>query len=187
MKKLSLILGALALALGGAVAQAQIKRLTLDELTTATDNGVVGTIVARRVIDLGNERDGLGLYFTVLTIQGESLYDGRKITVDVVKNGGWIDASRGIGSWDSEAPSDEETAIGKKVVAYYRWSKNIANGVGANILYAAHGSLFRTVEGPSGTVVLGRGDGYAVSKNMKLASLQKATRAIIDAQAAQGK
>ena len=183
MKKTTTLLGALVLALGGVVPQAQIERLTLAEMTTITDNAILGTITRGKVIEVGNEREGFGLYYTVLTIEGESLYTGRKTTVDVVKRGGWIDKTKGIGSWDSESPTDEETAIGKKVVAYYKWSKNIGSGVGANFLYASHGSLFRTVEGPTGTVVMGRGDGYAIDKNMSVDNLRKATRSILDAQA----
>lgn len=179
MKKLSLLLGAALLALGGVGSQAQIQRLTLEQITTRSDHAIVGTIVGRKVVDLGNEIDGFGLYYTILTIEGDSLHDGRKMTVDVVKRGGWIDKEAGIGSWDSEAPSDEETALGKRIVAYYFWT-NIAQNHGANLLYASHGALFRTVEGPTGTVVMGRGDGYAIHKNRSLANLRKATVAILE-------
>lgn len=184
MKKYSILLGALAVALGGVLAHAQIKRLSLEQMTTLTDNAILGTIKSSHVIDVGNERDGFGLYYTVLTIEGESLYTGRATTVDVVKRGGWLDKERGIGSWDSESPTDDETALGKKVVAYYRWVDNIGGNVGANILYASHGSLFRTVEGPTGTVVLGRGDGYAITKNTSVANLRKATATILQEAAA---
>jgi hypothetical protein len=179
MKKISILLGALVVALGGVIAQAQIKRLTLEQMTTVTDNAILGTIKARRAIDLGSERDGFGLYYTIITIEGESLYTGRATTVDIAVRGGWLDKERGIGSWDSESPTDDETAQGKKVVAYYKWVDNIGRGVGANILNASHGSLFRTVEGPTGTVVLGRGEGYAISKNTSVVSLKKATATIL--------
>jgi hypothetical protein len=179
MKKHPVVLAGLALALGGAIGQAQIKRLSLAEMTTETDNAVLGTVVASHVIDLGNEIDGFGLYYTVFTLEGESLYTGRKTTVDVVTRGGWIDRDAGIGCWDSEAPQAEEIAIGKKVVAYYKWVDNIGRGVGANILYASHGSLFRTAKSPGGLVVLGRGEGYAIDKNMKVSSLRTASRTIL--------
>ena len=41
----------------------------------------------------------------------------------------------------------------------------------ANALYAGHGGVYRTVKGRKGTVVLGRGDGYAINKNIKLSDL----------------
>ena len=178
MKKHKFLLAGLALAIAGAVGQAQIKRLSLVEMTNETDNGVLGTIVASRVIDLGNEVDGYGLYYTILTLEGESIFDGRKITVDIASRGGWIDKERGIGCWDSEAPQASEIAVGKEVLAYYFWSENIGRGVGSNILYASHGSLFRTAKSPTGTVVLGRGDGYAIDKNIQVGTLRTATRTI---------
>ena len=71
MKKLSLLLGAALLALGGVGSQAQIQRLTLEQITTRSDHAIVGTIVGRKVVDLGNEIDGFGLYYTILTIEGD--------------------------------------------------------------------------------------------------------------------
>ncbi|MFT5285034.1 MAG: hypothetical protein ACI8TQ_001195 [Planctomycetota bacterium] len=180
MKNRSLLLAALVLAFGGAAGIAQVKALSLTELTTFADNAVIGTVVASRVIDLGNERDGYELYYTVFTVEGDSIYNGRKTSVDVVARGGWIDKDRGIGCWNSEAPHATEIAVGKQVVAYYKWVDNIGRGTGANILYASHGSLFRTAKGPNGLVVLGRGDGYAINKNMKLSSLRTASRTILD-------
>ena len=180
MKKISILLGALLVALGGVAPQAQIKRLDLEQMTTRADHGIIGRVISRRVEDHGSERHGFGLYYTVLTIQGESLYNGRKMTVEVVKRGGWIDKERGIGSWDSEAATDGETALGKRIVAYYKWVDDLGAGRGANIFYASHGSMFRTVEGPTGTVVMGRGNGYAINKNTSLTSLRKATAAILE-------
>jgi len=178
MKKHKFLLAGLALAVAGAIGQAQIKQLSLKEMTNQTDNGVIGTIVASRVVDQGNEVDGFGLYYTIFTVEGQSIFDGRKITVDIASRGGWIDKERGIGCWDSEAPQASEIAVGKEVLAYYFWSENIGRGVGANMLYASHGSLFRTAKSPTGTVVLGRGEGYAIDKNIKLESLRTATRTI---------
>ena len=38
-------------------------------------------------------------------------------------------------------------------------------------MYAGHGGVYRTVKGRKGTVVLGRGEGYAVNKNITLTDL----------------
>ena len=179
MKKHRLLFAGLALAIGSALGIAQIKQLSLTEMTTLTDNAILGTVVASHVIDLGNERDGFGLYYTVFTIEGDSIYNGRKTTVDVVTRGGWMDKERGIGCWDSEAPQASEIAIGKEILAYYMWVDNIGRGVGANILYASHGSLFRTAKSPNGLVVLGRGPGYAIDKNISVSNLRKASKTIL--------
>ena len=50
MKKRKFLLAGLALAVAGAIGQAQIKRLSLTEMTNETDNGVLGTVVASRVV-----------------------------------------------------------------------------------------------------------------------------------------
>ena len=190
MKKLQLLpaglLAGLALAVAGSIGQAQVRELSLTEMTNQTDNGVLGTVIGSRVVDLGNEIDGYGLYYTIVTIEGRSIFDDRKITVDIASRGGWIDKEHGIGSWDSEAPQASEIARGKEVLAYYMWSENIGSGVGANILYASHGSLFRTAKSPTGTVVLGRGQGYAIDKNIKFETLRTATRAIIEEERLRG-
>ena len=41
-------------------------------------------------------------------------------------------------------------------------------------LYASHGGVYRTVDGPQGVVVLGRGEGYAVKNNTRLDHLEVA-------------
>jgi hypothetical protein len=62
------------------------------------------------------------------------------------------------------------------VVAFYRWTDDMGGGVPANALVAAHGGLYRTVEGPRGAAVLGRGEGYAVRSNRYLTDLESTVR-----------
>jgi len=166
---LSVLAGATALATATVLGTAQIERLDLQQMVTKADNAVVGEIVGREVIRIDHETDGPELYYTHLTIAGRSLVDGEELTVVVTHGGGFIDDENGV--WNSEAPTLEETKVGKNVVAFYQWTENMGGDLAANALYAAHGGLFRTVEGRSGTVVLGRGDGYAVANNIKLAQL----------------
>jgi len=68
--------------------------------------------------------------------------------------------------------------LGNRVVAFYRWSDQLGGGLSGNALMAAHGGLFRTVDGPHGTAVLGRGQGYAVSANVRLGDLESALGAL---------
>ena len=168
------------LAAGGAVGLAQIERLTLDDMVARTDNAVYGEIVAKQAFRVDDPVDGPELYFTTLTIEGRSLVDGKKITVDVTYHGGWVSEDEGV--WNSEAPTEEETRVGKRVVAFYKWTNNMGGQVAANALFAAHGGLFRTQDGPQGTVVMGRGDGYAVRKNTAIADLDTAVTTIRQAQ-----
>mgnify|MGYP003572562969 FL=1 len=169
------------LALLGATAlgSAQIERLTLDQMVSKTDNSVVAEIVGRKVFRVDHPVDGDELYYTTLTLKGRSLVDGRNATVDVTFPGGFINAEEGV--HNSEAPSADDIKVGNTVVAFYRWQDNMGGDVAGNGLYASHGGLYRTVEGPQGLVVLGRGEGYALSSNRSLKDLDKAVTTIAQA------
>ena len=174
MRRKILLPGLVALALGmaGSLGLAQIKRFTLDEMIAATDNTVFGEIVAQRVFRVDHAIDGPELYFTTLTIEGHSLNDDTPLTVDVTYHGGFINEEEGV--YNSEAPSADDVKLGNRVVVFYEWTDNMGGGVAANALVASHGGLFRSLDGPSGATVLGRGDGYAVDRNVKLADLKHA-------------
>ncbi|MFT7669301.1 MAG: hypothetical protein ACI8X5_002001, partial [Planctomycetota bacterium] len=80
--------------------------------------------------------------------------------------------------WNSEAPSMDDIKIGNSVVVFHKWSDNMGGDLAGHSLFAAHGGLYRTVDGPSGKVVLGRGEGYAVSTNIKVEKLDSRITAI---------
>jgi hypothetical protein len=156
----------------GLAAPAQIKSFTLAEMVQTADNAVYGQIVASRVIRTDSVIDGPELYYTQLTIQGRTLADNQPISVVVTFRGGFVSETEGV--FNSEAPAADDVKVGKKVVAFYRWQDDLGGGVPANALVAAHGGLYRTVDGPNGPAVLGRGTGYAVSANERLEQLASA-------------
>jgi hypothetical protein len=160
----------LLLGLLGAASPAQIKSFTLEELVTTADNAVYGTIVATRAFRVDHPLDGSELYFTRLTIEGRSLRDGTPLTVDVTFHGGFVSETEGV--FNSEAPAADDVRLGNRVVAFYHWQENLGGAHAANALVAAHGGLYRTVDGPRGAAVLGRGAGYAVGGNLRLAQLE---------------
>lgn len=170
------LLAALAVVAGAAVGGAQIERLTLSQMVEKTDGAVVAEITGHHVFRVDHPIDGPELYYTTLTLEGTSLSDGTPIVVDVTFPGGFIDEENG--AHNSEAPSQDDIALGNVVVAFYQWSDNMGGDVAANALYASHGGLYRTVEGPSGTVALGRGDGYAIDNNVKVSTLRTAVQTI---------
>ena len=177
MKKLyPLALGTLVLAITGTLGVAQIKAYTLDEMVGEADQAVHGQIVGSRVFRVDHAIDGPELYFTTLTIQGTLLADGTAVTVDVTYNGGFISEDEGV--FNSEAPIADDVKIGNRIVAFYKWSDNLGGDVAGNALMASHGGLYRTVEGPSDAVVLGRGEGYAVRNNVSVSDLESAVRRI---------
>ena len=118
-------------------------------------------------------------FFTKLTIAGRRLYDGQPTTVEVAFRGGFVSPTEGV--FNSEAPAADDVAVGKRVVAFYRWADDMGGGFADNALVAAHGGLYRTVEGPLGAAVLGRGEGYAIAANRRVADLETAVRTLASA------
>jgi hypothetical protein len=158
----------------GLAPRAQIKALTLDEMVLTADQAVSGQIVSSRVFRVDSKQAGSELYYTTLTIQGAGLYDSRPLSVDVTFRGGFINATEGV--FNSEAPAADDVKVGRHVVAFYRWSDDMGGSVPGNTLVAAHGGLYRVVEGPRGATVLGRGEGYAVRANLRVEQLRSGVR-----------
>ena len=165
---------ALFLAALGLTSPAQIKSFTLEEMVQTADGAVYGQIVGSHVIRVDSAIDGPELYYTVLTLQGRTLADNVAITIDVYYRGGFVSATEGV--FNSEAPAADDVALGKKIVAFYRWSGDLGGGQAGNALVAAHGGLYRTVDGPRGPAVLGRGEGYAVRANERVEQLAAAVQ-----------
>ncbi len=157
----------------------QIERLTLDQMVAKTDNAVFGKIKSRNTFRVDHPIDGAELYFTTLRIDGRSLEDGRALSVEVTYPSGNPDK----GTWNSEEPSADDVRVGNQVVAFYKWSDNMGGDVAANALYASHGGIYRTVQADAKAkpVVLGRGDGYAVGKNVQLEQLETSIRSLAKA------
>lgn len=158
------------LALLAALGSAQIERLDLDQMVARTDNAVRGRITATEVVRIDHPTDGAELYFTHLQVEGVSLFDGKPISVPVTFPGGFISPEQGV--HNSEAPSADETKVGSEVVVFYKHTPNMGGDLAANALYASHGGIYRVVKARSGEVALGKGDGYAISANVKVADLK---------------
>ena len=146
-----------------------------------TDDAVVGEIIGKEVFRVDHPVDGPELYYTTLFIRGESLYSGQEKTASVTFPGGFIDENNGV--YNSEAPSADEIRNGNVVVAFYKWSDNMGGDVAANALYASHGGLYTTFEtSGQGTIVQGRGDGYAIAQNTTKTALKASIQQIRQAQ-----
>ncbi len=172
MKFSTLGRGAVALAISAAatIATAQILRVNLTEIVAKTNDAVLGTIVKKHVVRIDHPVDGPELYFTTLSIEGVSLETAKPVTVDVSFMGGFIDAEHG--SFNSEAPSADDTKIGNKVVCFYRYNENMGGDFSGNEIFGWHGGIYRTFERSGNVVVQGRGDGYAVPSNVLLSDLK---------------
>lgn len=152
------------------LAAAQIERLDLDQMVARADNAVLGRIVASEVVRIDHPIDGPANYFTHLTVEGTSLYDGQPIRATVTFGGGFISPTEGV--YNSEAPSADETRVGNEVVVFYKWTDNMGAGLAGNALYAWHGGIYRVAATRKGAVVLGKGDGFAIQSNVRAADLR---------------
>ncbi len=169
---LALAVAPFALSAGPGVAQ--IERLSLEQMVQKTDGAVLGKIVQSKVFRVDHPQDGR-MYFTTLTIRGRALGEDRPLTVEVTFPGGFVSPDEGV--WNSEAPTAEETRVGNRVVAFYRWIDDMGGGVAANALYASHGGLYQVQRSRrQGDVVLGRGVGYALCSNCPAGELGEAVR-----------
>jgi hypothetical protein len=182
MKALSrttgLCLGAIALIGLGTVGTAQIERLSLRQMVNRTDNCVIGTITGKEVIRVDHPVDGPELYFTFLTISGRSMLTDQPMTVEVAFPGGFVDEQHGV--HNSEAPSADDTKVGNRVVAFYKWVENMGGDVAGNVLYCSHGGLYRTYDIDNKIIIQGRGDGYAIPTNIVRESLASRVKSLRD-------
>jgi hypothetical protein len=100
------------------------------------------------------------------------------MTVDVTYHGGFVSADEGV--YNSEAPAEDDVLLGNQVVVFYSWSDNMGGDVAANAMMAAHGGLYRTLQGRGSATVLGRGAGYALERNVRLGDLDAEVTRIFD-------
>jgi len=172
--KLSLpgfLASALAVAALATLGTAQILRLDLSQMIARTTDTVRGKIAARDVVQIDHPVDGTDMYFTTLTIEGRSLETGKPLTVKVSYAGGFVDAEHG--SFNSEAPSADDSRVGNDVVVFFQSGVNLGGGFVCNEVLTWHGGLYRTFERKGDVIVQGRGDGYAIPANVRLSDLSK--------------
>lgn len=173
------LLGAAALFTLSAVGFAQIERLSLSQMVQRTDDGIVGRIVDREVFRVDHPVDGPELYYTSITIQGHGLKNDDEKEIVITFPGGWIDRENGVDN--SEAPTADETRIGREIIAFHKWSDNMGGDVAANVLYASHGGLYTTFQNREGKMVVqGRGPGYAIESNMAASTLRQQVQVVLE-------
>lgn len=157
-------------------ATAAIERLDLSQMVQRADGGIHGRIVAKNVVRIDHERDGVKLYYTTLTIEGANLATGAAQTVDVVFPGGFVSETDGV--FNSEAPSADDQKVGNEVVAFWKHEDNMGGDLAGNALMCSHGGLYRTFGSKKGRIVQGRGEGYAIDRNTTLADLKTRVAAL---------
>ncbi|MDP6962557.1 MAG: hypothetical protein QGF46_00145 [Planctomycetota bacterium] len=143
-----------------------IEELDLMKMVSKTDVAVHGTITDVRTVKFTPENDDR-LIYTILTIEGKSLYDNSPISVDAAFLGGTY---QGESMMVTSMPAPSEYRLGNDVVVF----SGEVEGWGPEVdrcVYAAMGGIFRTIDSRNGKVVLGKGKGFAVENNMLVSSL----------------
>ena len=154
-----------------------IEELDLAKMVSKTDSAVHGTITDVRTVRFVPEGDDR-LIYTILTIQGEDLYTGKTATMEAAFLGGTFeDDSMMVTSM----PAPSEYRLGNDVVVF----RGAVEGWGPEIdhaVYAAMGGIYRTIDTKKGTVVLGKGEGFAVENNVRVGDLKSEMTRLQEAQ-----
>ena len=143
-----------------------IEELDLQKMISKTDIAVQGTITDVRTVKYTPENDDL-LIYTIVTIEGTSLYDSSPITVDAAFLGGTFE---GESMMVTSMPAPSEYRLGNDVVVF----SGTVQGWGPDIdrcVYASMGGIFRTIDSRNGAVVLGKGKGFAIEGNQLVSTL----------------
>jgi len=145
---------------------AAIKALNLEELMSISSGVVYGEIVKKDVLRF-DWADMQNVTHTKLTIEGEELTTGQKVTRELYYMGGSVE-----GQLDSPctAPKEHQTRVGAKVVAFYWFDETLISG-GANKIFC-FANLNQVLKGSGDPTVIGLGEGAAISHNIKLSSLR---------------
>ncbi|HEX9792401.1 MAG TPA: hypothetical protein VGC54_00315 [Planctomycetota bacterium] len=149
-------------------AKACIEALNLTQMVAKTDTAVNGVVTDVRSVLHTPEGESEAFVYTIVTVEGEDLYTGQSRTLEAAFLGG---THQGREFFVSSMPHPSEYAVGNKVLAFGSpvsdWGAEIDHA-----LYASMGGIFRTVETRRGQVFLGKGDGFAVEKNVTLEQLR---------------
>ncbi len=149
------------------VGRACIEELDLAQMVAKTDAAVNGTITNVRTVRYtppGDDR----LIYTLVTVAGTDLYTGQARTLEAAFVGG---THEGDSMMVTSMPAPSEYRVGNSVILFSApvegWGPDVERCV-----YAAMGGIFREIAGKKGAVILGKGEGFAVSQNVRLADLQ---------------
>ena len=112
--------------------------------------------------------DGSPAAYTNLLVKGESLYTGKAETVTASFVGGFLAGQR---IFSAEEPTASETQVGRKVVVFTSPWPSKGNAP-PRCLVAQHAGIFTVQPGPQGDVVLGKGEGFAIERNVLLQNLK---------------
>jgi hypothetical protein len=160
---------ALGLALVAVPAIASIKAMTLKELMTVTTDVVDVHILAKDSFKLDWPMEGA--VYTRLSVEGVSLRTQEPVKTDIVFLGSHDPADQ-FGT--SEMPTLQDTRVGSQAVIFFGKDQDIPGRL--NVAYGLH-CIYRVEEAFGAPVVIGKGEGFAFTENLKLDDVRTQVRA----------
>lgn len=178
------ILKAAAVLLGVALvaipAGAAIKAMTLAEAMEINSDVLHGRIVSKTTVK--TDRPLEGMVYTHMTVEGESLTTGEKVTKELVFLGSH-DTKDNYGT--SEMPTQQDTRVGGDALIMYSHDESGATPVDRVSDFSA---VYRVEIAFGEPVVIGKGEGFAFPENVKLAEARtRVLKAHADIMAAKSK
>jgi hypothetical protein len=152
---------ALALAVLAIGSTAAIKALTLSELMEITTDAAHVRITARASVPLDYPFEGA--VWTKLSVTGTSLRTGLPVATDLMFLGSHEPDDRFT---ISEMPTKQDTRVGGEAIAFWWDDPQLAEG--GHRLFDLSG-VYRVEQAFGAPVVIGKGEGFAWSENVKLA------------------
>jgi hypothetical protein len=141
-------------------AGAAIKAMTLAETMELHSDVLHGRIVAKTTVK--TDLPLPDMVYTHMTVQGESLITGEKLTKELVFLGSH-DPRDNYGT--SEMPSLQDTRLGAEAIILYAHDASGAKPVDRVFDYS---SVYRVETAFGSPVVIGKGEGFAFPENVKL-------------------
>ena len=160
---------ALALGVLAACSLAAIKALTLPELMEITTDAAHVRITAAAPVSMDWPYEGS--VWTRLSIEGQSLRTGEPVKTDVMFLGSH-DATQRFTI--SEMPTLQDTRVGNEAIVFW-WDDPDMPGGGHRVFDLS--GVYRVEPSFGAPVVIGKGEGFAWSENVKLADAAVQVRA----------
>jgi hypothetical protein len=173
---------ALAVGLLASISLAAVKALSLSELMEITSDVALVRITAKASVAADYPYEGCT--WTKLSVQGESLRTGEPVQTELLFLGSHDAADRFT---ISEMPTLQDTRVGGDALVFF-WKDPELLG-GANRIFDLSG-VYRVEKGFGEPVVVGKGEGFAWSENLKLSAARDQVRGAhleLAAKAAAGK
>jgi len=152
---------------------ASIRAMDLSEYMEITVETLHGTIVAKETFR--NDYPEAGTVWTRITVEGDAWRAEEPVTVEAVFMGSHDPADN---FFMSEMPEFRDVRIGHEVVMFYGTDPSVHPDRGlANVVWNLSG-VFRVERGYGEPVLVGKGEGFAFTENVKLSEAKSRVRAI---------